>query len=115
MGDGPEQEQDAERAGDGVHGVYGHSHVVGIAEGEQGRQPGQHHEQRCTGRVSDFEFVGSCNEFRAVPEARNGFHRHKVDRGGDGEDRPADDVVPAFEECHIVFGMFALFRAKVII
>ena len=115
MGDGPEQEQDAERAGDGVHGVYGHSHVVGIAEGEQGRQPGQHHEQRCTGRVSDFEFVGSCNEFRAVPEARNGFHRHQVDRGGDGEDRPADDVVPAFEECHIVFGMFALFRAKVII
>ena len=44
VGDGPEQEQDAEGAGQRVHGVHGDAHVVGVAEGEQRGQARQHHE-----------------------------------------------------------------------
>ena len=115
VGDGPEQEQDAECAGDGVHAVHRHAHKVRVAGGEERRQARQHHEQRGAGRVPDFEFIGGCNEFRAVPEARNRFHRHQVYQCGDGKDRPADDVVPAFEGCHIFSVCFALCPAKVII
>ena len=100
--DGPEEEEDAEGAGQRVHGIDGHADQVRVAEGEERGQACQHHEQRGSGRVPHFEFVGGGDEFRAVPEARNRFHRHQVDGCGNGEDRPADDVVPAFEECHVV-------------
>ena len=69
VGDGPEQEQDAEGAGQRVHGVDGDAHVVGVSEGEERGQARQHHEQRGSGRVSHFEFVGCRDELRAVPEA----------------------------------------------
>ena len=111
--DGPEQEQDAECAGDGVHGVHSHAHVIGRG-GEQRGQAGQNHEQRRPGRVADFELIGGGDEFRAVPEARHGLHGHQVDNSGYGKDRPADDVVPAFKECHI-FRYVRFVRAKVII
>ena len=100
--DGPEEEEDAEGAGQRVHGIDGHADQVRVAESEERGQACQHHEQRGPGRVPHFEFVGGGDEFRAVPEARNRFHRHQVDGCGNGEDRPADDVVPAFEECHVV-------------
>ena len=69
VGDRPEHEQDAEGAGQRVHGVDGDAHVVGVSEGEERGQARQHHEQRCSGRVSHFEFVGRRDELRAVPEA----------------------------------------------
>ena len=101
MGDGPEEEEDAEGAGQRVHGVHGRAHVIRIAEREERGQAGQHHEERRSGRVAHFEFVGGGDELRAVPEARHGFHRQQVDGRRYGEDRPADEVVPAFEKFHM--------------
>ena len=100
VGDGPEKEKNAEGAGDGIHGVDGHADVLGIAERKKRSQPCEHHEQRSSGRVADLELVGSGDELRAVPQARHGLHGQQVDDGRDGEDRPADEVVPTFEKIH---------------
>ena len=100
VGNRPEKEQDAERAGQGVHGIDGHAHILRIAEGEERGQACQHHEERRSGRVAHFEFVARGDELRAIPEARYGFHRKQIDRRRHGEYGPADDVVPAFEKSH---------------
>ena len=114
VGDRPEKEQDAERAGQAVHGVHHVGYIV--RRGCQYRgQAGQQHEERCSGRVPYFEFIRGSDEFGAVPQARRGLHGQQIGHGRDGEDDPADDVVPAFEVCHIFSVCFALCPAKVII
>ena len=100
VGDRPEEEEDAEGAGERVHGVHRGTHVVGIAERKERRQTRQHHEERRSGRVSHFELIGGGDEFRAVPEARNRLHSHQIDRRRHGENGPTDDVVPAFKQIH---------------
>ena len=47
------------------------------------------------------------NEFGAVPQARRGLHGQQIGHGRDGEDDPADDVVPAFVAIHLSFGLSA--------
>lgn len=107
VGDRPEEEEDAEGARQRVHGVDGDAHVVGRG-GEEGGQARQHHEERGAGWVAHLELVGGGDELGAVPEARDGLHGQKVDRRRYGEDGPADDVVPAFEECHRIVSAFLL-------
>ena len=39
--------------------------------------------------------------------ARRGLHGQQIGHGRDGEDDPADDVVPAFVAIHLSFGLSA--------
>ena len=106
VGDRPEKEQDAERAGQAVHGVHHVGYIV--RRGCQYRgQAGQQHEERCSGRVPYFEFIRGSGEFGAVPQARRGLHGQQIGHGRDSEDDPADDVVPAFVAIHLSFGLSA--------
>ena len=99
--DAPEQEQDAGAAHQRAHVVHHPCHFRG-AGGEEREEVGHEHEERCSGRVSHFQFITGGDEFRAVPETGGRLDGQAVDRGRDEESNPTCQVVDELVLFHSV-------------
>ena len=99
--DAPEEEQDAGAAHQRAHVVHHPCHFRG-AGGEEREEVGHEHEERCSGRVSHFQFITGGDEFRAVPETGGRLDGQAVDRGRDEESNPTCQVVDELVLFHSV-------------
>ena len=98
--DAPEEKEDGEGAGQRRHGVH-HDRGVFRSGGKKGEEARYHHEERCSGGVSHFEFIGGRDEFGAVPQAGGGLHGEQVNGSGYGEHEPSRYPVVLLEIVHL--------------
>ncbi len=82
MGNGPEQEQNGQAAGDGAHEVDAAGGGMWVVAEQDDKEAAQQDEQWGAGRVGDLELITAGDEFTAVPEAAGGFHRHNINCTG---------------------------------
>ena len=92
VGDAPEQEHDAARTEQCRHDVDHVRHFRRVT-GKLGEEVGGKHEERCTGRVTHFEFITGGDELRAVPETGSRLDGHAVDYCRNEEGEPTHQVV----------------------
>ncbi len=103
VGYGPEQEQYSCGRQQCAHGVDHACHLRWVAC-KMREQIGREHEERRSGRVSDFEFVACGDELRTVPKAGCRLNRGAVDKRGNGKGKPSEDVVHKSKLFHLVLG-----------
>jgi len=106
MGDGPEQEQDGQAAGDGAHAIDGAGGGEGVIAEQDDKKAAHENKEGGAGRVGYLELIAAGDEFPAVPETAGGFHSHHKHCAGDKPDDPAGDPIQADEAalseiCHI--------------
>ena len=90
----PEQEQNGECTAERRKDVR-HQRCV-LRGGEHREQMSEHREQRRSGRMTHFEFVGGCDELAAIPQTRRRFNGRYVSERGYRESHPSDDIVYVF-------------------
>ncbi len=97
MGNGPEQEEDGQAAGDGAHEVDGTGGGMGVIAEEDDKKAAHQDEQRGAGGVGDLQLITAGDEFAAVPEAAGRFHGHDKYGAGNQSHDPAHDIVHSVE------------------
>ena len=104
--DGQVEEEDRQGGANRTHGIDGHGGVSGVRE--HGEEPGDQLEDRVSWRVADFQFIGRCDEFAAIPEGCRRLDGGQVGDGGDDENRQRHDPVPLVELLlfHIIVSVF---------
>ena len=108
MGDGPEEEHDADGTEECAHHVHHLSHLSGIA-GEMCEEIAQEHEERCPWWVTDFLLVGSCNKLRTVPETGCRLNRGTINKSRNDECDPSKDIVHQFVLFHYCLNFNVLY------
>ena len=92
MSNTPEKEQDTGTAHQGAHVVH-HFRNCRYVRSELCKKIRHQHEERCAGRVSDFQFIAGGYKLRAIPETCGRFYRHAVDCCRNDECKPTHEVV----------------------
>ena len=92
----PEQKHNATGTEQGRHDVHHKCHLRRVGR-ELGEQVCRKHEERCTWRMTNLQFVSGNDELGAIPQAGCGLNRKTIDRGGNGKDQPPYNTVNKFE------------------
>ena len=92
MGDAPEKEQDTGTTHQGTHVIH-HFRNGCYVGSKLSKQVRHQHEERCAGRVSDFQFIAGGYELRAIPETCGRFYCQAVDGCRNDECKPTHKVV----------------------
>ena len=92
VGDAPKEEQDAGAAHQGTHIIH-HFRNSGYVGSKLGKQIRHQHEERCAGRVTDFQFVAGGYKLRAIPETCGRLYCETIDCRRNDECKPTHEVV----------------------
>ena len=97
MGDGPEQEEDGQAAGDSTHEVDAAGGGMGVVAEEEDEEAAEEDEEGGAGWVRDLQLIATRNEFTAVPETSGGFHGQYEHCAGDQAYYTAHNAILAGE------------------
>ena len=92
MGDGPEEEHDADGTEECAHRIHHLGYLRGIT-GEMCEEIAHEHEEWCPRWVTDLLLVGSCNKLRTVPETGCRFNCGAIYECRNDECDPSEDIV----------------------
>jgi hypothetical protein len=97
MDNAPEKEHDGEAAAERRQKVDMKGCGMGIGAEQDDKQPAQHDEQGCSGRMGYLKLVGAADEFTAVPETDSRFTGKDIGGAGDSAYAPPCNDIGLFE------------------
>jgi hypothetical protein len=98
----PEEEQDTAGTHQGIHDVYPISYLCRVT-GKLAEEIGCEHKERCTRRVSYFEFIPCGNEFGTIPKAGSRFYGATIGNGSHQKSEPTYQVIHKFVLFHEIY------------
>ena len=108
VSDAPEEEQDTGGTHQRAHIVHHLRHSRHIRS-ELREQIRHQHEERCSGRVTDFQLVSGSNKLRAIPETGSRLYGQAIDGCRNDESKPTHQVVYGSVLFHCQYDYRSLF------